>query len=47
VVTCCWPIGHPREKAFHFCDAASEPGRVYCTEHARIAYQPHTRRDAA
>jgi GcrA cell cycle regulator len=46
VVTCCWPIGEPGKRdgptAFRFCDAASEPGRPYCADHCRKAYQPRT-----
>jgi GcrA cell cycle regulator len=35
---CCWPIGTPGTRNFHFCDAASVPSKPYCVEHARIAY---------
>jgi GcrA cell cycle regulator len=38
VVTCCWPIGEPGTRSFRFCDDASEPGKPYCTEHAKLAY---------
>jgi GcrA cell cycle regulator len=38
VVTCCWPLGEPGTKAFHFCDAASVPGKPYCEGHAQLAY---------
>ena len=38
VVTCCWPIGEPGTRSFRFCDDASEPGRPYCSEHAKLAY---------
>jgi GcrA cell cycle regulator len=38
IVTCCWPIGEPGTRSFRFCDEASEPGRPYCTDHARLAY---------
>lgn len=38
VVTCCWPLGEPGTKSFHFCDAASVPGKPYCEEHAQLAY---------
>jgi GcrA cell cycle regulator len=38
VVTCCWPLGEPGTREFHFCDVPSEPGRPYCEEHVRIAY---------
>lgn len=36
--SCCWPIGDPGTKAFHFCDDASLPGKPYCDEHAKLAY---------
>ena len=35
---CAWPFGHPKEPGFHFCGAAVEAGRPYCTHHAEIAY---------
>jgi GcrA cell cycle regulator len=35
---CCWPVGHPGDKSFHFCGAAPVPGKPYCAEHAAIAY---------
>src|SRR5271166_6444590 len=35
---CCWPIGEPGTKAFHFCDDTSLPGKPYCDEHAKLAY---------
>ena len=38
IVTCCWPLGEPGTKDFHFCDAASTPGKPYCEAHAQIAY---------
>lgn len=38
IVTCCWPIGEPGTKSFHFCDDRSEPGKPYCEEHAKLAY---------
>ena len=38
VVTCCWPIGEPGTRDFHFCDDPSEPGKPYCDEHAKLAY---------
>ena len=38
IVTCCWPIGEPGTREFHFCDVPSEPGRPYCEEHIRVAY---------
>ncbi|MEO8714122.1 MAG: GcrA family cell cycle regulator [Acetobacteraceae bacterium] len=38
VITCCWPLGEPGTKTFHFCDAESVPGKPYCTDHAELAY---------
>ncbi len=35
---CCWPIGHPRQVGFHFCNSTSLPGKPYCEDHAAIAY---------
>ena len=35
---CCWPIGDPGEKDFHFCKAPIVPGKPYCLEHVQIAY---------
>ena len=35
---CCWPVGEPRTFGFRYCDAAAEPGRPYCSEHASLAY---------
>ena len=37
-VACCWPIGEPGTKEFHFCDAGAVPGKPYCGEHAQLAY---------
>lgn len=37
-VPCSWPIGDPGTPGFRFCDAVSDPGKPYCTEHARLAY---------
>jgi len=36
--TCCWPVGHPGEKGFHFCGASPVPGKPYCQDHAAVAY---------
>jgi GcrA cell cycle regulator len=36
--SCSWPIGHPGDKSFRFCDASPVPGKPYCAEHARMAY---------
>jgi GcrA cell cycle regulator len=38
LVACCWPIGEPGTREFHFCDAESVPGKPYCAEHASLAY---------
>ncbi|CAK7192312.1 hypothetical protein COMNV_00505 [Commensalibacter sp. Nvir] len=35
---CCWPIGDPGTKGFHFCGAPAIPGKPYCLEHIQIAY---------
>ena len=38
---CKWPIGDPASDGFTFCGRRSErEGGPYCTEHARVAYQP-------
>jgi GcrA cell cycle regulator len=36
--SCCWPIGEPGKRDFHFCDDPSTPGKPYCEEHAKLAY---------
>jgi GcrA cell cycle regulator len=38
IVECCWPIGEPGTRAFHFCDLPSEPGRPYCGDHCGRAF---------
>lgn len=38
--TCKWPIGDPGRPGFHFCGRAADSNAPYCTEHARLAYQP-------
>ncbi|CAI3932622.1 Uncharacterized conserved protein (PDB:5YIU) [Commensalibacter communis] len=35
---CCWPIGDPGTKDFHFCGSKVVPGKPYCLEHVQIAY---------
>ena len=35
---CCWPIGEPGRHGFHYCDTPT--ARLYCAEHAAIAYVP-------
>lgn len=36
--SCCWPIGEPGKRDFHFCDDPSMPGKPYCADHAKLAY---------
>lgn len=36
---CKWPIGDPAREGFTFCGRRQDPGRVYCAEHAKVAYQ--------
>ena len=36
--SCCWPIGEPGTKGFHFCSAPAMAAKPYCTEHAALAY---------
>lgn len=36
---CRWPIGNPDSEKFHFCGAKVFPGKPYCYEHCRTAYQ--------
>jgi len=36
--SCCWPLGDPGTKQFHFCGSEPIPGKPYCTEHAQLAY---------
>jgi GcrA cell cycle regulator len=36
--TCSWPIGHPGDKGFRFCDERPVPGKPYCATHAQMAY---------
>ena len=48
IVTCCWPIGEPGTRSFRFCDAASDPGKPYCSDHVKLAYvKVRDRRDDA
>lgn len=35
---CCWPLGDPGTKQFHFCGSEPIPGKPYCVEHAQLAY---------
>ena len=36
--SCSWPIGHPGDKNFHFCDEPPMAGKPYCAQHAKMAY---------
>jgi len=36
---CQWPIGHPGEPGFHFCEEESVPSKPYCLKHCNMAYQ--------
>lgn len=38
--TCRWPMGEPGTEGFYFCGGRSVSGMPYCTQHARMAYQP-------
>jgi len=37
---CRWPIGEPTHDDFHFCGKPHAPGRPYCAQHWRLAFQP-------
>jgi len=37
---CHWPIGDPKDAAFHFCGRRAAAGLPYCEHHARRAYRP-------
>lgn len=37
---CRFPIGDPRDDAFHFCGCRQAAGTSYCGHHARIATRP-------
>ena len=38
--TCRWPMGHPKEKDFHFCGHHPKEGSPYCSFHHQKAYSP-------
>jgi GcrA cell cycle regulator len=38
VTPCCWPIGEPGTRSFHFCDVDAIAGKPYCEEHSALAY---------
>ena len=35
---CEWPLGHPDELDFHFCDSERFSDKPYCLKHCAIAY---------
>lgn len=39
---CKWPIGDPSTTEFSFCGRSTD--FIYCLEHAKVAYQPPTKR---
>jgi len=41
---CKWPIGDPAKDEFHFCGQPASQGKLYCTHHANVAFQPAQRR---
>ncbi|MGF1464004.1 MAG: GcrA family cell cycle regulator [Maricaulaceae bacterium] len=41
---CKWPIGDPTDPNFRFCGRPSKPGSPYCEAHARMAYQPASKK---
>lgn len=41
---CQWPVGDPRSAGFHFCGCQPAEALPYCSEHARLAYQPSATR---
>ena len=41
---CKWPIGDPSTEDFTFCGRRTGQDGPYCTEHARLAYQPQQAR---
>jgi len=47
ITECCWPIGEPGSRRFRFCDEPSEPGKPYCSDHAKLAYVANPRGHAA
>jgi GcrA cell cycle regulator len=44
---CKWPIGDPASDGFTFCGRRSDREGPYCSEHARIAYQPQQKKPGA
>ena len=41
---CRFPIGETDAPDFGFCGAVTDLGRVYCSEHCRLAYVPAPKR---
>jgi GcrA cell cycle regulator len=41
--SCQWPLGHPKERGFRFCEAAALEGKPYCQHHNTVAHErtPH------
>lgn len=39
--SCRWPFGDPKDPAFRFCGKRADR-QPYCTQHAKVAYQPKT-----
>ena len=35
---CEWPVGHPDEPEFHFCDKERFEDKPYCLDHCAVAY---------
>lgn len=42
--SCRWPIGDPQDENFYFCGHKKKTGSSYCEHHAKVAFQPATRR---
>lgn len=43
-LTCRYPLGDPQEAGFAFCGHTCSEGAPYCRDHARLCYQPTTKR---
>ena len=37
---CRWPLGDPTSAEFRFCGCRAAGSMPYCSEHARVAFQP-------
>lgn len=42
--TCRWPLGDPKDEAFHFCGKKVRLGQTYCEEHSAVAYVRSTKK---